>query len=66
MINLQQFGVPANSVIEIVSSEPVLVERYIGSEQGGYWTRVTPQSSSANVPVFPLVVVAVLEIGEDS
>ena len=34
VINLGQFGVPADSVIEIVSSEPVLVERYIGSGTG--------------------------------
>ena len=66
VINLQQFGVPANSVIEIVSSEPVLVERYIGSEQGGYWTRVTPQSSSANEPDIPLQEVPEKEIGQDS
>ena len=62
VINLEQFGVPTNSVIEIVSSEPVLVERYIGSEQGGYWTRVTPQSSSANEPAIPLQEVPEKEI----
>ncbi len=54
VISLQQFGIPKNSVIQVVSSEPVLIERYIDSEQGGYWTRVTPEASSAGEPNIPL------------
>ena len=53
VINLQQFGVPSNSVIQIVSSEPVLVERHIENDQGGYWTRVIPEASSAMEPMIP-------------
>ena len=54
VINLAQFGIPENSVIELISSEPVLVERYIGSDEGGYWTRVLPASSSLSEPYVPL------------
>ena len=61
VINLQQFGVPENSVIEITSTEPVLIERYIGNEQGGYWTRVTPKSTSASEPFVPFQEVIEME-----
>ena len=54
VINLNQFGIPADSVIELISSEPVLVERYIGSSKGGYWTRVLPAASSLSEPYVPL------------
>ena len=54
VISLQQFGVPDNSVVQIVSSESVLVERFIDSDQGGYWTRVTPEAFSAMEPEISL------------
>ena len=53
VINLEQFGIPPASVIEVISSEPVLVERYIGSSKGGYWTRVLPALSSLSEPIIP-------------
>ncbi|MBG02150.1 MAG: hypothetical protein CL470_07765 [Acidimicrobiaceae bacterium] len=54
VIDLEQFGIPSNSVIQIDSSEAVLVERHIGSDQGGYWTRVTPHASSVMEPRIPI------------
>jgi hypothetical protein len=53
VISLQQFGVPSNSIVQVISSEPVLIERMIPSEKGAYWTRVTPAASSVMEPNFP-------------
>lgn len=62
VVSLKQFGIPSNAVVQVVSSEPVIIERYLGSEQGGYWTRVTPEASSAMEPDIPLQEVHEKEI----
>ncbi|MDG1844881.1 MAG: DUF5719 family protein [Acidimicrobiales bacterium] len=53
VISLQQFGVPSNSIVQVVSSEPVLIERMVPSEKGNYWTRVIPAASSVMEPNLP-------------
>ncbi len=62
VVSLKQFGIPPNAVVQVVSSEPVVIERYLGSEQGGYWTRVTPEASSVMEPNIPLQEVHEKEI----
>jgi len=62
VVNLEQFGIPKNSIVRIVSSEPVIMERYIRSDQGGYWTKATPDISSVNEPEIPLQEVHEKEI----
>ena len=47
IIDLQQLGVPQNSVLRIVSTEPVSIERYIGTNKSGDWGIVSP--ATANV-----------------
>tara|TARA_Y100000768_G_scaffold388711_1_gene386364 strand:+ start:3151 stop:4695 length:1545 start_codon:yes stop_codon:yes gene_type:complete len=42
IIDLQQLGVPENSVLRIVSTEPVGIERYIGTKNSGDWGNVSP------------------------
>ena len=45
IIDLQQLGIPENSVIRILSSEPVSVERYLGSKMEGQWGRLSVGAS---------------------
>lgn len=46
IIDLQQLGIPQNSVIKVVSSEPVSIERLVGSKTGGDWGNVLPSATS--------------------
>ncbi|HJM29003.1 MAG TPA: hypothetical protein QF776_10190 [Acidimicrobiales bacterium] len=46
IIDLRQLGIPNNSVLRIVSSEPVSIERYLGSEVEGEWSRLPVAGSS--------------------
>ena len=45
IVDLQQLGIPENSVIRILSSEPVSVERYLGSKLEGEWGRLSAGAS---------------------
>ncbi|MEG3585855.1 MAG: DUF5719 family protein [Actinomycetota bacterium] len=45
IIDLQQLGIPENSVIRILSSEPVSIERYLGSQMEGEWGRLSVGTS---------------------
>ena len=44
VINLQQLGIPNNSVIKVVSTEPIALERFIGPESIGGWGSVSLNS----------------------
>ena len=44
VINLQQLGIPNNSVIKVVSTEPIALERFIGPESTGGWGSVSLNS----------------------
>tara|TARA_B100001113_G_scaffold331372_1_gene307664 strand:- start:575 stop:1264 length:690 start_codon:yes stop_codon:yes gene_type:complete len=48
IINLQQLGVPQNSVLRIISTEPVGIERFIGTENSGDWGNVSPAASNVS------------------
>ena len=48
IIDLQQLGVPQNSVLRIVSTEPVSIERYIGTNKSGDWGNVSPATASVS------------------
>ena len=42
IFDLQQLGVPQDSILEITSTEPVSIERYIGTKNSGDWGNVSP------------------------
>ncbi len=46
IVDLQQLGIPDNSVVRISSSEPVSIERYLGSQTEGEWSRLPIASNS--------------------
>lgn len=48
VIDLQQLGVPQNAIIRIVSTDPVSIERYIGTESSGGWGTVLPSAENVS------------------
>ena len=48
IIDLQQLGVPQDSILRIVSTEPVSVERFLGAEGSGDWGNVFPVADSVS------------------
>lgn len=53
IIDLQQLGIPQNSVIKVVSSEPVSIERLVGSKTEGDWGNVLPSATSVTELFIP-------------
>ena len=48
IIDLQQLGVPQDSILEITSTEPVSIERYIGTKNSGDWGNVSPAAGNVS------------------
>ena len=48
IIDLQQLGVPQDSILEITSTEPISIERYIGTKNSGDWGNVSPAAENVS------------------
>ena len=48
IIDLRQLGVPQDSILEITSTEPVSIERYIGTKNSGDWGNVSPAAGNVS------------------
>jgi hypothetical protein len=53
VIDLQQLGIPKNSVIKVISTEPVSIERLVGNKAEGDWGLILPLAASVTELFIP-------------